>query len=330
MSNESKVVLEWRVDPDAEFVLQEIAGIDVDNVEITLDRIDWRESANNCARISAPLNDEKITDYHAAMARGDVFPKIVVEQSDNGFIILGGNQRANAVKRFEDSSIVLQAYKVDPLTSGDRELVIRSLNARHGWGSTKAERLEHAVYLAQAKGISTSVAARAMCVSEGAITEHIRINECRSELARRGVDLSGTPITSIAQISRVRNQARKVQLAKAVKDYSPTVEMVTNLVSGLEKSTSDAAAQKLVSNCSKEWAERQVAKPKKGKSNNKRKDNLFFKLEALSLFLETGNAGSAFSTFDDLGCNASRDGDKFLVLVAKINARLNCIKETIR
>ena len=330
MRDETKVVLEWRADPDAEFVLQVIAGVEFDIIEIALHQIDWRESANNCARIAAPHNDEKITDYHTGMVKGDVFPMIVIERSEHGYIILGGNQRASAMRRFDDSSMALLAYEVDPLTSSVRELIIRSLNSRHGWGSTKEERIEHAVYLVQEKGISTAIAARAMCVSDKSIQVQIRVNECRRDLVARGVKLESAPKGVIAEIARVNDRAKQTKLAKAVELFNPTIDMVHNLVSGIEKSKSEAATQKLISNCSKEWSDRQAVKPSKGKSVNKRREMLFSKLEALSLFLETGNSGGAFSTFDEAGCSVSKDGDRFFILAAKIQARLTCIKESVR
>lgn len=320
--------LNFRPDPDAEFVLKEIVGVTWETEEVRLDEIDWKESANNCARLSAPLVQHLIEDYHASFARGDVFPMVVMEISENGYIILGGNQRCNAAKMFDDITLVVGAYIVDPLTSADRELIIRSLNSRHGQGASKDERLEHAVFLVQGKGISTEVAAHAMCVGASTILHRIRANETRSALTRKGVDCSTFSLGHLDTLGRVANEARKTQLAKSVELYKPTAEQLSGVVAGVAKAKSEAAAQKLVVVASKEWADSLSVKKTVSRSTSRRKVKFIDTLRRMSLFLETGNGGGAISTLDDAGCNPNNDGDTVRVLAAKITNRLNCILES--
>ena len=90
--------LQWRQDPDAEKVIRDFANIDFTIQEISFEDIDWNESSHNCARLGNPLNQEKIEEYASAFRSGDVFPMPVVEYSEGKFIILGGNQRCNALK----------------------------------------------------------------------------------------------------------------------------------------------------------------------------------------------------------------------------------------
>ena len=127
--------LKTRVDVDAETVLG-MVGVEYVVKEISLDEIDWKESSNNCARLWHPLNEERIEEYGRAMALGDVFPMPVVECASSGMVILGGNQRLNAARRLE-AGMLLMAYVVKPLIEVHREMLIRSLNSRHGWGSEK-------------------------------------------------------------------------------------------------------------------------------------------------------------------------------------------------
>ena len=322
------VKLNWRHDPDAEFVLGQLVGITWLEVEFPLSQIDWKESANNCARLKAPLLHEVIEEYHASQVRGDVFPMVVVEESENGFIILGGNQRCNAAKLFDDDKVTIKAYVVEPLTSSDRELIIRSLNSRHGHGATKDERIEHAVFLVQDKGVATLVAARAMCVSESVITSRIRCIETRAELARKGVDSSKFSWTALESLARVKDVSRKVQVAKAVEQYKPASDDVASVVSGVLNAKTDASAQKVISNASTAWATSQVIKTTAEKGTNSRRKNFLASLQRLVKLLETGNAGSPISTLDDVGCSVKADLESVRVLVAKITSRLNCIVES--
>lgn len=323
----------WRPDPDAEKVIRDFANVDFIVREISFDSIDWRESANNCARLDNPLNSEKIEEYASAFQSGDVFPMCVVEQSENGFIVLGGNQRCNALKSLGITDLTIEAYVVDPLTSANRELIIRSLNSRHGWGSSKQERLEHAVYLVEAKGIATPIAARAMMVSDSHINLRIRANKCRQELIKSGVreaaDQKKFPPTMLNEICKVTDTARMKQLAEAVAQTSPTVDSVSQLVRGVTQAKSQAAAQKLIAETKKSWFDYGATIKDTKKCNNKHREAWMRKTSELDKFLETGNQGSAFSNFDELGLTPA-DLDKAMIVIAKLTARFNCLVDCER
>jgi len=319
----------FRRDFDAEKVINEFAGITFRVGPVPFTEINWIESANNCARLGNALSHEKIEEYATAFRNGDQFPMVVVERNTTGFIILGGNQRCNALKVLDIKDLVLECYIVEPLTSANRELIIRSLNSRHGWGSEKSERIEHAVYLVEAKGIATEVAARAMMVSESTIVDRIRINKTRQELIEAGLkEASDSRLFSNAHleaIARVSNSARKMQLAKVVRDTKVKSADVATLATSVQKAKSDAQAQKKIADAAKDWMqtnELTTLAPK----NNTRRTTFVRKITDLESFLESGNQGSAFSTFDELGCSAA-DADKLMVSIAKIKARLECIVE---
>jgi ParB-like chromosome segregation protein Spo0J len=323
-----KPVLNWRADPDAEFVLREIVNLAWQEELIALSQIDWQESANNCARLSEPLLHSVIEEYHSSMARGDFFPMIVVEKGDNGYIILGGNQRTNAVKKFGDESLLVRAYVVDPLTSANRELVIRSLNSRHGSGATKQERLQHAAYLVQDKGVSVSVAAHAMCVSDVSVLEYVKANEVRADLAKKGVASSVLSISHLSALARVKDQSRRLQIAKAAIEHRATADQVQATVRGVLDAKSPAAAQKVVASNAKVWSETQKVRSLSKSTTNKRRTKFLNLLDTMVAFLETANNGQAVSTMDDVSCSPTIDGDKIRVCVAKITARLHCIVES--
>lgn len=322
----------WRTDPDAEKIIRDFAFVDFEIVEINFADIDWVESANNGARLTEPFNSEKIDEYAAAFRHGDIFPMPVMEKNENGYIILGGNQRCNALKQLEIKELVISCYVVDPLTTANRELILRSLNARHGLGATKQEKLEHAVYLV-GKGIDIEVAARALTVTSTSIRTRLRATECKKELIAAKITNASDPKifsnSHLDQLSRVADRDRRMQIAKVVDEFHPSADSIGELVRGVCDSDSSASAHKLIATFAKEIRNNKSQTKNSKRSNNKYRDLWFRKIAALESFLETGNKGGAFSAFDELGLSHA-DADKALTSIAKIESRFNCLKQIER
>jgi len=322
---------EWRCDPDAEKILRDIVGIPFIEGSVRLVDVDWSASANNCARLSNPLNAEKIEDYSTCMRAGDVFPMIVVERSGkkNSYIILGGNQRAAALQAVDPNGSFL-AYIVDPLTSDERELIIRSLNSRHGWGATKEERVEHAVYLVRKHGMHIETVARAMVVGHTTINTHIRAEDERARLAQSGIDSSFLPVATLSAIARVKDDKTRNAIAETVVEKKAISPKVVELVNAVLKSPSRAKTSAILAEFRKAEDTASAIKKSTSKLKKPRRDKFLNYLTVLADFLERGNDGSAFSTLDELTCSVDHDLQNVRVLAAKINSRLQCICEAGR
>jgi len=319
-------MLKFRDDPDAESVLT-YAAVEWVVKDISLDDVDWNESATNCARLWNPLNSEKISEYHTAMSQGDIFPRIVVEATKKGFVVLGGNQRSAAVKEFGKPWPSISAYVVRPLTTSQREIVIRSLNSRHGWGSSKEERIEHAVFLVMKHGVAVVDAAKLMVIGESTINEHIRAATARSRLAQKGVDAASLPTGTLSVISKLADEKTMVRVAKIAIEKRPTKEQTENVVKVLLTARNVAESSKAVSAFDSELSSSIAAEPKSGKTIRRpRRDRFYRALESLSEFLERGNDGTGFSSLDELQCTAV-DSVKLIPLARKISIRLNSILE---
>jgi hypothetical protein len=319
----------WRGDPDAEMIMREIAVLPYEIITINLADIDWEASANNCARLSDPLNKEKIEDYASGLDRGDVFPRIVVEATKLGkFIILGGNQRCAALK-VVDLNGTIEAYCVAPLTTGERELMIRSLNSRHGWGATKEERVDHAAYLVREHGMHVDTVARAMVVAPSTIGLRIRAETQRAELAKKGIDASKVSRTALNAIASVKDQSLRMRVASLAVEKHATGDKVVELVSAITKAPSKSHAAAAIADFTKN-AEAMAAINGKAKDQGKtlkkpRREKFLRLLTELSHFLETGKDGHSFATLDELSCSVALDLDNVRVLTAKITSRLQCI-----
>jgi hypothetical protein len=305
-------------------VLQ-LVGLTWNVITISLAEIDWEVSANNCARMRNPLNTEKIDEYRASMAAGDVFPMPVVEVLGAGkYVILGGNQRCNALKQLSGCNAEVVVYCVKPLISAEREAVIRSLNARHGWGTEKSERLEHAVYLVRECGMLADDAARLMTVSATSIFHHIRAENARMELSRKGIDANKMPLGILDILSRFNDENLQTEVAKLVEKFGPTIEQTRMAAAAIEKERSPAGRHKAL----KEWSSEMssLTPPKKSKTVSRPRREKFMKfLETFSTFLDRGNDGTGFSSMDELQCSDAKDGDKVRMLCKKIIARLQVI-----
>lgn len=323
---------EWRSDPDAETILRDIAKLPYVIEVISLGSIDWSESANNCARLTDPLNSEKIEDYASGMNRGDVFPRIVVERhkKKNKYVILGGNQRTAALKTI-DASASIECYVVDPLTSDERELVIRSLNSRHGWGSTKEERVAHAVFLVRKYGMHVETVARAMVVSSTTIHSHIRAEDERARLAKAGIDSSAMPNKSLTSLASIADESLRNTVAKAAVESKSSGHEVSELATIVAKAKSKAIAFVAIADFKKSAdAIADIKRSPSGKLKKPRRRKFLETMTLLADFLERGNDGQSFSTLDELSCSVEGDLDNVRVLTARITARLHCICEAGR
>lgn len=319
------VKLQWRDDPDAEAVLKFVA-VEWVVKAISFDDIDWVASGTNCARLWNPINAEKVAEYHTAMTQGDVFPRIVVEASAKGFVILGGNQRSAAVKEFPAPWPTVEAYVVRPLTTAQRESCIRGLNSRHGWGSSKEERIEHAVYLVMKHGVATADAAKLMVVAESTINEHVRASTARSRLAQKGIDTSDMTNGALSVISKISDEKLMTKVAKVVLQHKPSKEQTDNVVKAILSAKSPAEAAKTINAFDGELAARVVNEsPGNTKQLRRpRREKLFRGMESLSEFLERGNDGTGFSSLDELQCTPA-DTAKLLPLAQKIVLRFKAI-----
>jgi hypothetical protein len=317
-ATKSNVDVSWRPDPDAESVIG-FVGVEYQEKSISVSDIDWNESANNCARMLNPLNEEKIEDYATCMKAGDTFPAVVVESTPTGFVILGGNQRLNAVKRIGCSNA--DAYVVRGLTTSQRECLIRSLNARHGWGTGKEERIEHAVYLVKALGVSTQDAARLMVVCPSTIVKRLRVDSTRASLAKIGIDAAKLAASHIDAINRVPDEDMQAEVARIAINKGASAESVKGVTDACSQLKNRAAMAAKI----KEWS-KDLAPVKAGvkKLATPRRDKFLRLLATMNDFLERGNAGTGFSDLDELQCT-SLDSDRVKMLSAKILIRLKTI-----
>ena len=316
--------LKTRPDHEAETVLKFIQTEYVTK-EISLEDIDWTESANNCARLWNPLNEEKIDDYRMAMEEGDVFPMPVVEAASSGLVILGGNQRLNAAMRINPQMRV-EAYVVRPLLTAQREVIIRSLNSKHGWGSEKEERLAHAVFVVRKHGITTADASKLFVVSTSSISMRIKADDTKAILARKSIDASRLSLGALSAIASIQDEKHATAMAKIAVEHAATGDEVTSAVQKLNSVKSAAEKAKSIKDFAASLNGSVKHEASSASCKRPRRKKFLSMLESVSEFLEHGNGGDGFTSMDELQCVKATDGEKIAVLCNKITVRLNMIR----
>ncbi len=313
----------WRDDADAETIMN-LVGVTHCIREINFDDIDDVASANNCARMNDPLNLEKVEEYEASMRRGDTFPRIVVEQGKKGFVVLGGNQRYAAAKRY--GLTFCEAYVVKPLTENHRQAVIRSLNSRHGWGTEKSERIDHAVYLVNVCGFNVDDAAKLMSVSKSMINQRVRAEDTRKLLGEAGLNSNKLTVSALDSLCRIKDEDIQKQVAKFTIDSGAAAVTVEAIASQIVAAKGKAKKSEIVKNWIKENAYQTSSIGREiNVIKTPRRDKFFRRLNEMVDFLDRGNDGTGFTSMGELSCNEQHDGESIRMLATKIIFRLKTI-----
>ena len=172
----SQLNLTWMADLKLESDLRAM-GVVFEIRSILFSQLDLHTSRNNGARIGDPVIAHLVADYKVGMMNGDTFPRIVVHQGKAGFVILGGNQRCQAIQGLVSDGLVskklaIEVYVVDTTDKLLLEIIARAGNVGHGGRSGMEERLAHAVYSVRTLGMQQKDAAKIFMVADGTISHH--------------------------------------------------------------------------------------------------------------------------------------------------------------
>ena len=87
----------WSDDTAAEFVMER-NNVNWIVKNIGIEDIDFENSSVNAARLKDPIISDMIIRYQTSLKSGEVLPRIIVEASEKGYFIVGGNHRALAIR----------------------------------------------------------------------------------------------------------------------------------------------------------------------------------------------------------------------------------------
>jgi hypothetical protein len=330
--------LSWFDDLRAESELRRMA-ITFEKVRIKFTQIDLVESQHNGARLHEVIVEHKVEDYMQGFRNGDTFPSIIVHKTPKGHVILSGNQRGESIRRLIKEGdlpkdVEIEVYVVDTKDKLLLDIIARTGNVAHGEGSPKEERIQQAVYSVRNRGLSSRDAARLFVVSATSIMGHIRAEDIRARLQRAGVDAHQIANSALIPLSALdHDESTQVKVGALAAQHQCTAETVKQVVGTITKQTSQPARVARV----KEWEKALAtdAHSINGKShavieNSKvpkrpRRDKFFGQLTRLVNFLESDNAGEAFTRLDELQVTTQAEQERAATLVKKLRYRLGVL-----
>lgn len=306
---------------------------------ILFSKIDLRESQVNGARIKNAIREHKVEDYMQGYRNGDKFPMVVVHKTATGYVVLGGNQRCEAINRLIKEgelpkTLEIEAHFVDTADKLLLESIARSANVTHGEGDSKAERLQQAIHCVRSLGMSVKNAAKLFVIGESSIGMHMRADEQRKKLMLAGIEAQHVPNAAIEPLGRLEyDEPAQMKLGTLIAQHNPSAERVRQLVATVSKQSSAPDRLTKIKEFEKEMSA--VAHSSNGHNNGHserskvllrpRRDKLVSILTRLVNFLEHENDGEAFSDLVQLQVTSAADVELVLTKLKKLRYRLGVL-----
>lgn len=222
-------------------------GLPYAHKTLKLENIDKNASLRNQARVGAPLNDDQVLMYAAAMENGDQFPPLVVYQQTEAkkYIVIDGNHRMAAHELVGHESV--DTYVVEKPSSAQVVTLTFEANTKHGLPTSMDERLRQAVLLVE-RGATQKSAAQRLGVPERRVQDavYVRRGDRRAEtmgLSRRWYDLSQSTRRLLAGLHNDNTFKEAATLAMDVKMSSPEAQ---RFVKDLNDTRTEQAALALI------------------------------------------------------------------------------------
>lgn len=193
-------------DPRIEQVLDATPNLTWEYVEsIPVAKINRRKSHANQARISDPLNTEKVREYKNSMLAGDKFPAAVLFVDGDEYVTSDGNHRNEAI--FELGNETQDAYIVvcdDPTV---RTALTFEWNAINGWTSSDEDRDRQLVFLAQ----------QGMTLREAAQRLHISAKRAEDVMAEDAGHTRASSLGAKSPWAKINSRASRVRLHREIR-----------------------------------------------------------------------------------------------------------------
>lgn len=328
----------WIDDPLAEHDLTAM-NIRFTRKTLRLSQIDLKESSYNGARLGDPLVRRLIDDYKVCMCNGNPFFRPVVYKGSSGWILASGNQRTNAVKELANERALpkdpeVGVYVMDTADKLLIEAFARAGNVPLGGRAEVEERKAHAIYCVKSLGMRVADAARLFAIAVTTIQGAIRAEEVRKALAKEGVDVSGVPLTTLADMAALDKQPDiLLKVGQLSAQHLPKGEKVKQVVSAIAKEKTQPARMAIVKRFEKELSADAARANGNGKASGRplkavgrpRRDNFIRKLRSLADFLDLDLDGGGFTTLQELQVASDTDEMEIGNLWKRIQLRMNMI-----
>jgi len=212
--------------------------------------IDREASLGNQARVADEVNSEWVEDFREAMRRGAKFPALVVAKAGarSAAVNIDGNHRYVAATDEGLDTFGAYVVRIRPGSLQFKSLSAR-MNATHGHLSPRDERIQHAMWLMDNKGISLERAAADQNLPVSALRsrwEKIRADRRATEVGIRRADWDELSVTARTRLLTIgTDEGFKAAARLTIAAQLKTAE-VEDLVSALAEHPRAAAKQEQV------------------------------------------------------------------------------------
>jgi len=225
--------------------------------QVNLDRVDVARSMKNQARIGDVIDKDVVERYRIAMLDGDEFPPLVFWRNQTGqYVVIDGNHRLHAA--IEAHFDAVAGFVVQDVSG----LVVTGMtfqaNVRHGKNVSDAERLHHAMWLAD-NGMPLAEAAKRLSLSPGLL------RKAKAEIdATRRADAAGIrraeweslPTTIRNRLYNVSTDEGFIAATKLCVEAGLGAEAAFKMVSEMNDTKSSAKQLTIVELHREEYADR--------------------------------------------------------------------------
>ena len=239
---------QWYRDPRLEQTLLKLKIPYSYRKDIPIADMNIRGSLANNARADGAVDPELAARYAFDMGKGDCFPGIVVEETDRGYLILGGNQRMHAAKIAGRTHV--DAFVIKSVPPREKEALLRLDNTYHGKLISLEEKIMSCVELITKHRMTITKACELFFASNDnmyAMIERAKLGEeVRLKLAERGVMDPLESGTRTAMHPIIKDINVLCDVAHLASEYSLTGEKVKEVVKEIGSKSSEAERHAVV------------------------------------------------------------------------------------
>ena len=245
--NKPLLGLLWHPDPGAEQLMRAIGMTFRYEEAIPLKQLKLKESLKNNARsLGGALDDDLVQKYAYDMSQGVAFPAIVLTA---GYVILAGNQRANAAGRSGRTTI--SAYLVEPCSEEKVDDFVRRDNTRHGKPLSEEEKIQTCVQLNMKYGRPLRELAKQFFGGNDKMYYRIvnahQAKVCADRLVARHVMTERLTTGHMIMMNPLKDDSVLAATAQLALDYSLSTVQTDKLVAEICEKGSEAERKTVVS-----------------------------------------------------------------------------------
>jgi len=280
----------WGIDVQAQETIEQLS-LDCSQGSIFMSEIDWVTSKINKAR-DVFLDFEHKDSIRKSMESRCTIPMIVVRKTSKGYVIAGGNHRANAAKDLLAGTESIPVYIVE-CTDIEFEHLACLLNGKNGKPLSREERISRAIDFHKRFGVTQADAANMFSVNAKTLNTAVRAFD-RARIMN--IELKPGVGTALSRIPEEQFKLTAVRDAYAKMFRSVKNISINDLVDVAEKASLKGSESEMIA-----VIEASYKRPSKIVSDlNKPRTQAIRALKKLATTLEKAVALKAsFATLDD-------------------------------